>query len=67
METVFDQDGLPQKSQQELKKIVEDTYAGLFHLDGSDAAWQAAWDAHKHLIQQKVTAQQRAIMDREFT
>lgn len=67
IDSLLDQTGVQRTGQQALQKVVEDTYEELFKSNGPDAAWDAAWAKHKHLIWKKVTEQQRAIMDRDFS
>lgn len=47
--------------------VVEEAYEAVSSSTGPSEEWHALWEQRAHLFKEKVTEQQRAVMDRDFT
>lgn len=67
MQSLLDKTGSLHTNQKEMKKVIEDIYAAVFSSSGPDAEWQKLWDEYGHLMKEKVSERQRAILERPLT
>lgn len=46
--------------------MIEDVYTAVFSSTGPDAACHALWEEYGHLMKEKVTERQRAVLERSI-